>query len=119
MHETIDLSSKSLTPAGYYVVARDDSVPGTGTENISDLLAFPLRSTGAHAVQLWCGGYLLDAVQLTGAAGHGGEGAPLTPPALTTTAMGRGFRFDTGDNARDFLEQLEPSPWARNVSEVR
>jgi hypothetical protein len=118
-HETIDLSARSLTPIGFYVLAHDDSVPGTGTEHISDRLAFPVGSTGAHAVQLWCGGYLLDAVQLTGAAGHGGEGAPLLPPALTTTAMGRGFRIDTGDNRRNFLPQLEPSPWARNVSEVR
>jgi hypothetical protein len=118
---TIDLSllDRALTPAGYYVLAHDDSVPGTGLDHIDAGLAFPIGSTGAHAVQLWCGGQLLDSVQLTGAAGLGGEGAPLSTPASPETTMGRGFRLDTGDNSRDFLPQLEASPWATNVSEVR
>lgn len=119
VHVAIDLSAHFLTQEGYLVLGRDDSVPGVGPAHIEPGLAFPLGSTGAHAVQLSCGGHITDAVQLTGSASQGGEGAPLGPPALPGTSMGRGFFVDTGDNARDFMEQLEPSPWARNVTEVR
>jgi hypothetical protein len=44
-------------------------------------------------------------------------GATAAPD--TEAAIGRGFHIDTDDDAADFLPQLEPSPWARNLTEVR
>jgi hypothetical protein len=118
LHQALALDGRSLTEWGYHVVAHDDSVPGVGAAQAEPTLAFPLGSTGHHAVQLWCDGALLDAVQLNGTLPQGGEGDPLAPPTSPDTALGRGFHLDTGDNRRDFLEQIEPSPWAPNLSEV-
>jgi hypothetical protein len=117
-YQVLALDAHHLTEWGYLVLAHDDSVPGVGAPQVAPALAFPLGSAGHHAVQLWCDGALLDAVQLTGTLTQGGEGTPLSPPASPDIAMGRGFHLDTGDNHRDFLEQIEPSPWSRNLSEV-
>jgi hypothetical protein len=32
--------------------------------------------------------------------------------------MGRGFSIDRDENSVDFMEQIEPSPWEGNLTEV-
>jgi len=106
-----------LTDYGYQVVGHDTGVPGVDDEQVKAELAF--SASGAdQAVQLWCDTALVDAVQYRGSPGGGGEGAPATEPP-SGKSIGRGFHADSDDNASDFLEQIEPSPWMRNLTEVR
>jgi hypothetical protein len=37
---------------------------------------------------------------------------------VTATSMGRGFSMDRDENSVDFMEQIEPSPWEGNLTEV-
>jgi hypothetical protein len=118
---TIDLSGKALNPTGYLVIAHDSLVPGTGPENIDETLSLrdpeppgaPYTSIG---IFLECAGSVLDAYCYRGTDIDGCEGSAGNDK--TATSMGRGHFIDRDENDVDFMEQLEPSPWARNLTEV-
>ena len=106
-----------LTEYGYLVVAHDTGAPGVDSEHVKPELVF--TDTGVdQAIQLWCNATLMDAVQYRGSTGGGGESNPATEPP-SGKSIGRGFHADSDDNANDFMEQIEPSPWMRNLTEVR
>ncbi len=107
----------SFTEYGYLVVAHDSGTPGVGPEHIKEELVFTAAGID-QAVQLWCNGVLIDAVQYRGSTGGGGENNPAVEPP-SGKSLGRGFHADSDDNANDFMEQIEPSPWMRNLTEVR
>ena len=78
-----------------------------------------LELNGAdQTVQLWCGVSRVDAVQYRGINIGDGEGEVAVEPP-SGKSIGRGFHADSDDNASDFMEQIEPSPWMRNLTEVR
>jgi hypothetical protein len=105
-------------PLGYFFLAHDDLVPGAGPGNIDPLLAIddPAGAYETISLSLRCESVILDAVCYRGNSLSECEGAAAPD---TTAAIGRGLAIDTNDNARDFLPQVEPSPWAANHTEVR
>jgi hypothetical protein len=114
----IDLTGQTLGPAGYFVLAHDDLVPGAGEGTVFPGLAItdPTTPYGTIGIALRCAGVIQDAVC------YRGTDLPIcgaTAAPDTEAAIGRGFHIDTDDDAADFLPQLEPSPWARNLTEVR
>ncbi len=105
----------NLTEYGYLVVAYDTGTPGVDSEHVKPELEL---NGPDQTVQLWCGISRVDAVQYRGINTGEGEGAvAIEPPS--GNSIGRGFHADSDDNASDFMEQLEPSPWMRNLTEVR
>lgn len=114
----IDLGAHALSPSGYFTLAHDSLVPGSGPSNIdSDLVVDDSSSTYTTiGIVLECGGSKVDAVCYRGNELAECEGNPM--PDVAGSAMGRGFHIDTNRNEVDFMEQIEPSPWARNLTEV-
>ncbi|MFH2007211.1 MAG: hypothetical protein ABI333_11540 [bacterium] len=118
----IDLSSHVLGPAGYFVLAHDDLVPGSSVATIDPLLVIsepdPVNLHQTIAISLVCSAVVIDTVCYRGTDFPECEGTAATDTGPLGQSIGRGFHIDTNANDRDFLPQLEPSPWARNVTEV-
>jgi hypothetical protein len=117
----VDLSGRVIGPGGYHVVAHDDLVPGVPAgEAVSELaiLEDPADPYTTLAIVLECGGAALDAVCYRGSALPECEGQAAVDTGPSGQSIGRGYLIDTDRNGEDFIPQVEPSPWARNHTEV-
>jgi hypothetical protein len=114
----IDLTSYALSPAGYFTLAHDSLVPGSGPPTIFSNLVIEDQSASftTIGIVLECGGAKVDAVCYRGNELSECEGSPM--PDFSGIPMGRGFHIDTNQNDSDFITQIEPSPWSRNLTEV-
>jgi hypothetical protein len=117
----VDLTGRVIGPNGYHVIAHDDLVPGVPAgEAVPELsiVEDPANPYTTIAIELQCGGAPLDAVCYRGSALPECEGQAAVDTGPSGQSIGRGYLIDTDRNSEDFIPQNEPSPWARNYSEV-
>jgi len=115
----ISLTGLTLDHTGYLVLCHDGLVSGCSSQTIWPDLAVvdPIDAYATIAISLRCLGVLADSLCWRGSALPECEGDPA--PTWSSGVVGRGFGLDRDDNATDFMEQAEASPWARNLTEVR
>ncbi|MBU1534962.1 hypothetical protein KKF84_06560 [Myxococcota bacterium] len=105
----------TMTADGYLVIAHDSMVPGTGGAYISSDLVIP-PGYQTVSIQLKCDETVIDELC------YGIIGAEICQTSAIASSsgevLGRGHFIDTNDMEWDFIPQIEPSPWERNLTEV-
>jgi hypothetical protein len=128
---SIDLETKdeiplSLNAWGYLVVAHDTLTPGTTSDATKpDMFIPPLEFNQQYtsiAISLVCGESpaeeVIDRVCYYGDTLTECQGIGYAR-TKDGESMGRGFAIDTNRSDSDFMTQIEPTPWGRNLTEVK
>jgi Putative metal-binding motif len=112
----IALDGFSLNVAGYFVLAHDQLVVGTGDDYIDDNLQISSEfDFESISVNLVCNSDYIDTVCFLGS-----QLSECATPIIPDyeTSYGRGFFIDTDNSLNDFMVQIEESPWHNNLTNV-